>query len=389
MSDELRVLQDLELSLKTRSSSERVKVLRSVTDLFLSGAGRYCDSEIDLFDDVLNRLIQHVEARAVAQLSADLAPIDTAPAKVVRGLARHDDITISGPVLKQSQRLDTQDLVEIARTKSQAHLLAIGSRSSLTEAVTDVLVDRGDTEVIKVVASNRGAQFSRVSFSSLVTRAEAEEGLTEILALRDEISPEQMHHLVAKATDSVRDKLIATAEPAARARIEGVLQNIASGIDTADRRRPRDYRVAQQLAERMRHDPALMRARLKEAAEAGEFELAVALLAVLGKAVPATVERLLAGSDPGGLLLLCKALGLQWPIVRAVLLLHRAGERAPQHQLDRWRDQLAKINLSTAMRVVRFWQVRAVVTASSAASQELGQESRPSGQDDWGEWSVH
>jgi uncharacterized protein (DUF2336 family) len=82
-----------------------------------------------------------VETRALAELSLELAPVDTAPRRIIGRLARHDEIVVSGPVLTQSNRLQTDDLIEIASTKSQAHLVAIGSRSLIEEAVTDVLVE--------------------------------------------------------------------------------------------------------------------------------------------------------------------------------------------------------------------------------------------------------
>jgi hypothetical protein len=140
----------------------------------------------------------------------------------------------------------------------------------------------------------------------------------------------------------------------------------------------------------MRHDPALMRARLKEAAEDDEFELSVAVLAALGRISVSAVERVMVGSDPGGLLLLCKALDLEWPVVRPILLLHPAGKRATPMQLDRWCEQLARINAATATRVVRFWQVRAVVVPGLATSRQKSDEASPaSGHlNDWSSWTL-
>jgi uncharacterized protein (DUF2336 family) len=362
-------VEDLEVSFMARSSLERLQVLRSVADLFLNEADRHSDEQIELFDDILCRLIEHVETRALAQLSAELAPVDAAPPRVVRQLARHDEIVVSGPVLTQSSRLKAHDLIEIARTKSQAHLLAIGNRSWVEEVVTDVLVERGDTEVAKVIASNKGARFSRSGFCTLVVRAQTEDGLTELLVLRHEISAEQLRELVVKATETVRQRLTAIARPELRARIDAVLHGLASTIDHWNARRPRDYSAAQELAERMRHDPALLRTRLKDAAEEDDFELSVAVLAALARISVSAVERVMVSRDAGGLLLLCKAIGLEWPVVRSVLPLHPAGRRAIPVQLDRWCEQFATINPSTASRVVRFWQVRADAAGSATSLQ--------------------
>ena len=69
-------------------------------------------------------------------------------------------------------RLTENDLVEIAKSKSQEHLLAISGRASITEAVTDVLVERGNRQVAHRLAKNAGAHFSELGFASIVKGAD-------------------------------------------------------------------------------------------------------------------------------------------------------------------------------------------------------------------------
>ena len=75
-------------------------------------------------------------------------------------------------MLTHSSRLSTEALVEIASTKGQDHLLAISARDNLPEAVTDVIVERGETKVIRKLANNAGARFSETGYSGIVARAE-------------------------------------------------------------------------------------------------------------------------------------------------------------------------------------------------------------------------
>src|ERR1700687_3787498 len=154
------LIADLEDAIKSGSQDRRVETLRRVTDLFLSDADRLNEAQVGVFDDVLCHLIKRIETKAVAELSARLAPVDNAPIEAIRRLARDDEITVAGSVLTQSARLTTHDLVEIAQTKGQAHLLAISGRAQLEEAVTDQLLRRGDVDVTHVLAGNAGARFS-------------------------------------------------------------------------------------------------------------------------------------------------------------------------------------------------------------------------------------
>jgi uncharacterized protein (DUF2336 family) len=78
------------------------------------------DDQIAVFDDVLRKLIERIETRALVELSSRLAPIGNAPIETIRRLAWSDEIAVAGPVLSGSARLTTNDLVKIAATKSPA-----------------------------------------------------------------------------------------------------------------------------------------------------------------------------------------------------------------------------------------------------------------------------
>jgi uncharacterized protein (DUF2336 family) len=146
------LLAELEDAIHGSSRDKRVETLRRITNLFLTGPDRFNDEQIGLFDDGLTQLIERIEAKALSELSQQLAPVENAPIEAIRRLARHDDITVAGPVLAHSPRLADCDLVEIAKAKSQAHLLAISGRMHLDHSITDVLVDRGDENVFSRLA---------------------------------------------------------------------------------------------------------------------------------------------------------------------------------------------------------------------------------------------
>jgi uncharacterized protein (DUF2336 family) len=154
------LLRELEHSIRDGSPGQRVDKLRRVTDLFVHRADQYNEEQVELFDSVIGRLAAEIEKSARAELANRLAPLASAPPEILRALAHDEEIAVSGPVLAQSPRLSADDLIEIARTKGQAHLLAISGRARLSPAVTDVLVERGDGEVAHRVVANEGAAFS-------------------------------------------------------------------------------------------------------------------------------------------------------------------------------------------------------------------------------------
>jgi uncharacterized protein (DUF2336 family) len=240
MSAQQSLIVELEEAIQSGSSEKRVETLRRVTDLFLNDSDRLNEAQIALFDDVLCHLIKRIETKALVELSEHLAPVDNSPIEVIRRLARSEEITVAGPVLTRSVRLTTSDLIEIAGSKSQQHLLAISGRSRLEEAVTDVLIDRGDREIVHRLARNAGARFSETGFTTLVRNAETDESLAEKLGLRLDIPLRLLRDLLLKATEAVRARLVSLAPPETRDEIQRVLAKISNEVTreaTADEER--------------------------------------------------------------------------------------------------------------------------------------------------------
>ena len=229
------IIAELEDAVRTGSPAERVETLRQVTNLFLHDGARLNEEQVKVFDDVMCLLIARVESRARADFGKRLAPVDFAPQGVIQRLAWDDEIAVAGDVLARSSRLQTSTLVEIAHKKGQDHLLAISGRSNLPEAVTDVIIDRGEHRVIKKLATNASARISEAGYSGIVARAGDDDELTEILGLRIDLPIKFLRDLLRRASDAVRAKLAAIASPELREEIKRVLQSILgeAGEDTS------------------------------------------------------------------------------------------------------------------------------------------------------------
>src|SRR5580658_8364722 len=275
------LIPELEDVIRHGTRAKRVDALQRITALFLDGAKGYSDAHVDLFDDVFGLLIEEIETKARAELSRHLAPVGNAPAKLLRTLANDDDIAVAGPVLKYAPRLAETALVGVATTKSQAHLYAISSRPALGEAVTDVLVRRGDREVAHRVADNRGARISQDSFVSLVRRAEDDGILAEKVGLRPDIPEPMFQELLNKATAVVRNRLFALATGEGKAEIQRVLAKVAQEVGA--RVSPRDYGPAQRVVLSLERAGKLNESMLAVFCNEKKFEETAVGLATLAK----------------------------------------------------------------------------------------------------------
>jgi uncharacterized protein (DUF2336 family) len=356
MGSTLSLIPELEDIVQRGSPAKRREILQRMTALFLDGASRYNDAHVDLFDDVFLLLIEEIESKARAELSRHLAPLSNAPVNVLRTLANDDDISVAEPVLKLSPRLAETDLVDIASTKGQDHLRAISGRRVLGEAVTDVLVRRGNREVARSVAENRGARISQKSFSNLVQRAENDGVLAEAVASRPDIPLSTFRALLEQATAVVHGRLIASATPQMRASIGDVLAKVSKEV--AARVGPRDYRAAQRVVLGLSQANRLNESTLLGFCGERKFEEAVVTLAALAKIQIEIVDRLMDGDRFDPVLILCKAASLSWPAVKAVIMLRSAANGMSAFGLDAASANYARLSASTAQRVVRFWQVR-------------------------------
>lgn len=347
---------ELEDALQRGPRQKRAETLRRITALFLDTAPRSSDAQIALFDDVFALLIEEIENKARAELALCLAPVGNAPPKLLRRLAKDDDIAIAGPVLTLAPRLDETDLVDVATTKGQAHLHAISTRRELGEAVTDILVRRGDREVARSVAENHGARISEIAFSRLVERAESDGVLAEKVGLRPDIPPPMFQELLTRATAVVHRRLLASASPELKAEIHRVLEKVANQVSA--RIGPRDYREAQRVVLRLHRAGTMNEAALAAFAGDGKYDETVVALAALSKVPIVVADRLMAGERPDPVLILCKAAGMSWPTVKAVITVQPDGKPPSILGVDAAFANYDRLSPSTAQRVVRFWQVR-------------------------------
>jgi uncharacterized protein (DUF2336 family) len=195
----LSLAEELEAVVASGSAARRGDILSRVTDLFIYDAARYSLDQVRLFGDVMARLARGMGNEARARLAERLAPIGSAPINIVQMLAFDDDANVAGPVLVQSERLLERDLLLIAGSKGQDHVLALAHRERLSQRVTDVLIARGDHAVLGILIRNRGARFSAAGWRRLHERTRTDAALTAELARRSEEAAEEHSHSGSEA----------------------------------------------------------------------------------------------------------------------------------------------------------------------------------------------
>lgn len=362
------IVNEIEAAIGGGSTAKCIETASRVTDLFLTSAGRFDNEQIELFDNVLERLIKTIELRSVtdisarialAEMSAQLAPIPQAPPSVVRQLARNDEISIAAPVLQESARLDEDDLVEIAKSKGEPHLLAISSRWWLKEAVTDALISRRFPNVSRRIVSNPGARVTANGFAIIVTQAESNPELAVEAGIRVDLPADLRQKLLISATEAVRTKLLSRAPPHL---FEEIRSAIATATASADREmsKVRDFTAAKLFVAQLKDKKELNEAALADFAKWKRYEETVVALAELSHSNIEVIRPLMQSLRDDGLLVACKATGLSWGTTLAVLECRYSTGALGPAELARAKTHFASITIENAKRMLAFWQVKSV-----------------------------
>jgi uncharacterized protein (DUF2336 family) len=351
------LIEQLEGMLASKDLSKRAEVLRRVTDLFVQGSGRFSDDQIELFDDVMSALVENIELAARAALADRLARLPDAPGNVIRALAFHDAIEVAAPVLAQSCRLDEGTLVENARTKSQSHMLAIAGRSVLAEAVTDILVNRGNHEVVARTVDNCGAKFSTFGVSTLVHRARDNSDLALRVWSRTDIPRCDLVKMFAHASEIVRARLEA-ADPRQASLIRRAVAEASDAIQEEARAASCDHVEALDHVRTLHSRGQLDEARLNGFVHEEKFDRTVVALSLMCNLPVGLIERALVQNEPEQLLVVAKAIDLSWDTVKAILAL-RGGRGAPaRDRLDQCFAHFFRLQPKTARAALQFYRLQ-------------------------------
>jgi uncharacterized protein (DUF2336 family) len=369
MTEAKSFLQEIDKAVLHGSAESRARALWHATDLLITGS--YTEDQIWVFGEVIGRLADEIEGVARAKLAKQLAHSDNAPFNVIMVLALDDSIEVAGPVLQHSQRLDERTLVAGARTKSQAHLLAISKRSSVPVAVTNELLTRGNLEVARSIAANNGARFSEAGFLQMIKRSAGDSILAEHLGLRKEIPRHLFQQLIAKASDDVKSKLVRE-RPDLADQIQNSVTEVTGTLQSKFGPASKSYFNAKRLVTAQHHHGNLSESSILEYARAHKLEEATVGLSMLCSLPVDVVERALIQNSEM-VLILATALGFAWETTMALLFLGAKDHRISAQELEGRREEFARLNRETSRSVLELYQSRKSAAAVETDKRRLPQ----------------
>ena len=333
---------------------QRRQLLTRITDQFLKKSEEASDLSTELFVEVTSHLLGKIDADDRAAYAANFADSPAMPQDIARKLAC-DTADIAEPVLEKSLALSDTDLVEIAGTKSQQHLMAMTRRKSLAECVTDAIIEHGDEKVLVLATQNSGARFSHDGFTRMTKKAHKSEDMKDALSKRADMPVEIAEKFVASLSGEAKkrlEKLIAENGDKAAALIREALKDTEKKVIEGRRMRLDAKLMVQDVID---GELSMDEAYSLLAAQNRDKDLAYAMAAI-SKVPRAHIDNSLLAFDGTAIAILCKVMTVSPEAFCQIALLRQ--RRMPESDAAQLVSDYTKLSPESADKAIRFLKLR-------------------------------
>jgi uncharacterized protein (DUF2336 family) len=341
---------------RASDSGQRRELLREITDLFFETSGARNERETHLIDDVLKLVAAEMQDTVLAELAERFADAEDAPVGLMRDLANHA-FEVAAPILRRSAALDEQTLLQIVANRSQQHIKAVAQRETVSEALSDAIVQHGDDNALDALMRNEGATMSRNSMEVAVNRARSNALLHEAVVMRRDLPLDLLNEMYFAVATSLRQQIMqrnASVDPAtldaALAKARERLKRTVGDLN-AEAKNAMAFIQSKKAAGELN---ARMLVSLYREAKQMHFLYG---LAEVTNVDPETVANMLERQDVDALAMLCRAAQIERPLFVTLAVLTCGGEDA-MNRAEEFGRLYNNVPVEAAQRAVRFFKVR-------------------------------
>lgn len=205
MTEELSV-SDVAQLIDDPSATNRANAAEKVASRYERGS--LSDSERQIAEDIFRVMVKDAEERVRLALASHLKHVPELSPDVAVSLAQDASDAVALPMLEFSEALSDEDLIAIVQTQGSRRQTAIAGRSTVSEAVSDVLVDHGDEVTVATLVGNEGAEVADATMQKVVDKFGDDERIQTPLVMRSRLPIAVSERLVAKVSDKLIDRLV-------------------------------------------------------------------------------------------------------------------------------------------------------------------------------------
>jgi uncharacterized protein (DUF2336 family) len=344
---------------KEPSSEKRRELLRNITDLFMETPEEHSESEKEKFGDILGSVARDMEMEVRRALAQRLSSVPNAPRNVIIQLA-NDEISVARPVLTNSIVLKDADLIALSKLQSQEHLHAVAARPTVSAAVSDALVARGDDNVLARLAGNAGAALSRSAMETMVDRAQNATVLHAPLVGRKSLPPDLLNSMFFAVSSELKRSIMQRMKEVEPSLIDDAIRLTERRMKrTAVAADPAEAK-AQVFMENLQKSGPVTESLLFTLAKQKRFAEAHIVLGKLAGIDLRTARRIFEDRNPEGLAIVCRACRFDRQTFSTLVLSREQSAEEVKSLGDAFEllQLYDQVPIEAAQRVMRFWRLR-------------------------------
>jgi uncharacterized protein (DUF2336 family) len=234
----------------------------------------------------------------------------------------------------------------------------MSGRRDLTEAITDVLVTRGDDHVVRKVARNETARFSDTGFGAIVRRAEADDELQSILSTRTDVPPHHVNTLISAAKEVARREMMTDMSGAGSLLQDALDVGTQMVIDDGGSVAAIDFTGCSVRIDALESAGTLNEEQVQKLLKADRLADGIVAIARLAQLPSEVVANAYSAPTFDPLLFIIRGSRLNWNTFK-LLLKSKVGKAPPQSLLKTAFASFESLSIPTAQRVMRFVTARA------------------------------
>lgn len=360
--DNLAYLLDLA---RDKSVNAKEKLVEVVGDLFFDKDRVLTDHERALMTDILRRLIHDVEMTVRKKLADRLATQPDAPHDLIVTLA-NSEIEVAHTILLQSAVLHDDELIEIVRHRTLEHQLAIAMRRTISENVSDALVETGHKGVIETLLENSDATISRRTMEYLVEQSRHVDQYQNPLLRRPDLADTLAARMYWWVSAALREHIVTNFDVDPDVLDQTIEDTVKGSLES--KAEPGDARLAggdhgsaaMDLAQRLAETDAITPKLLIQALRQGEISLFQSMFAKLANIRILLVRRMMFEAGGEALAVACRAIDIEKPDFASIFLLSRKARPGDKtvdpSELTQALAMYDKAQKDGALKVLHRWQ---------------------------------
>lgn len=342
---------------RQKSQAGKNSIFETIQGLFLQKKDTLSERERSLMGNILRQLIHDVEMSVRKDVASRLAKLDDVPRELVLALA-NDEIEVAQPLLIDCTVLHDADLIEIVRHRTQAHQLAIAMRKSLSEDVSQSLVDTDDVDVITKLIENEDARISESLMEYLVAESKHVDSFQNPLVSREDMPANLARKMYWWVSAAVRQHIVENfrVDPTEIDNsIEDVVENQIETDATSSDKPSKAARAAREIDKQGKLTEEFLVNLLKD----GEVSLFEASFARATEMPIKLVRRMLYEPGGEGLAMACKAGGFSAEMFTSLYRLTRNAstgqEPIDEREMVRLTDFYDCMRAASVQALVKRW----------------------------------